>query len=40
MLNNTVANPEASMMSGQYGTSGIPGYGTSVNPSSLIPGLY
>lgn len=40
MMANTASNPEAQMLSGQYGPTGIPGYGTNINPGYIIPGMY
>ncbi|EJO57285.1 hypothetical protein BURMUCF2_A1470 [Burkholderia multivorans CF2] len=40
MLSNTASNPAAQMIGGQFGPTGVPGYGTSLNPSYIIPGLY
>jgi hypothetical protein len=40
MLSNTSSNPAATMIGGQFGPTGIPGYGTSINPGYIIPGMY
>lgn len=40
MLNNSLSNPAASAVSGQFGPTGIPGYGTSMNPYGLPPGMF
>jgi hypothetical protein len=40
MLSNTASNPEAQLLAGQYGSTGIPGYGTNINPGYIIPGMY
>lgn len=40
MINNSLGNPAAKAISGQYGQNAVPGYGTALNPGNLPPGMF